>query len=126
MDLLPHLFHEKCSHAWGWGGGVVMLTFLALAHLVQQMAGGDVQTLRMAKSILKFSNGFNATHGVGNGKLRVRRLCPTDFFGELCLFLAQTTSKSTLYFSPQDVKKEAHFPLSQNWQISIARGSHKH
>ena len=29
-------------HALGWGGGVVMLTFLALAHMVQQMAGSEV------------------------------------------------------------------------------------
>ena len=43
-------------HALGWGGGVVMLTFLALAHMVQQMAGSEVnpknfqwvQCLRMA------------------------------------------------------------------------------
>ena len=48
-----------------------MLTFPALAHMVQQMAGGDVQTLRMAQSILKFSNGFNATHGVGNALVQI-------------------------------------------------------
>lgn len=53
------------------GGGVVMLTFPALAHMVQQMAGGDVQTLRMAQSILKFSNGFNATHGGGNALVQI-------------------------------------------------------
>lgn len=42
-----------------------------------------------------------------------KRLCPTDFYGELCLFLSQTTSKSTLYFSPEHIKKEAHFPIAE-------------